>query len=555
MATFTASNNHSGQRLDQAVTDHLHDRDIARSKVQGWIKDGRVRVNGRVCPRPSRRLSVGETIQVEVPDMETQLTPEKGDLGVVHQDEQFVVLDKPAGLVVHPAPGLDSGTLVHRLLHQFPALNRLEGARPGIVHRLDKDTTGLLAVAMSEPARLKMAEDFAARRVEKTYLALVHGVPALGKGVINAPIGRHPTLKTRMAVVHKGGKEARSEYQVLWADPLARLCLLRVGIQTGRTHQIRVHLQHIGHPLLGEKVYLAIPRQTAGHPLLLSLSLSFPWASKLLTRPMLHAWRLGLPHPETREMMRFQIAPPKDFQRVMLVCSRQMQRVGLTGLPGCGKSILLDALAESGLPVWSADVAVRELYRSGQDGCELLRRRFGERFVPSKANGKANSKANGQAKGETGPVDTSALLAAMRQSPALRREVEEIIHPLAAHSLETFWQEHATGRAAVAEVPLLLESGWRLSFDVVVGLFCPEHLRRGWLEASRGWDAGVQADVESWQWSGPDKLRACGLVVENPGNLDGIRLRATALARVLQWLRRRKAHSLSRHIQDIVGEH
>jgi len=532
MLAFTVSKDRSdqrlGQRLDQAVTDHLHGRSIARAKVQGWIKDGRVRINGRVCSRPARRLVYGETVQVEVPDTETELTPEAGGLGIVHQDEHFAVLNKPVGLVVHPAPGLSKGTLVHRLLHQFPALKRLAGARPGIVHRLDKDTTGLLVIALNESTRLKLVEDFAARRVEKTYLALVHGVPSRIKDVIDAPIGRHPTLKTRMAVVQKGGKEARSEYQVLWTDPQAKFSLLQIGIQTGRTHQIRVHLQYIGHPLLGERVYSATRRQGTLD--------SLPWAAKLLTRPMLHAWRLGLPHPDSGDKVRFQISPPKDFQRVLLVCSRRVQRVGLTGLPGCGKSTLLKTLADGGWPVWSADATVRELYRPGQDGWGLLRRRFGTRFVPD----------------EAGAVDTPALLAAMRESSALRREVEEIIHPLAAHRLEMFWQEHPASRTALAEAPLLLEGGWHFKFDVIVGLFCLERLRREWLENSRGWDVSVQADMESWQWSGPDKLRACGLVLENPGDLDGMRLRAVALARVLQWLRRRKVRSLSRRIQDIV---
>jgi 23S rRNA pseudouridine1911/1915/1917 synthase len=474
-------------------------------------------------------LVKGETIQVEVPNLETKLTPEAGSLSVIHQDEHFAVLNKPAGLVVHQAPGpawgLTKGTLVHLLLHQFPTLQRLEGARPGIVHRLDKDTTGLLVVALNESARRKMAADFAARSVEKTYLALVHGVPARDKDMIEAPIGRHPALKTRMAVVHKGGKEARSTYQVLWTDPLARFSLLGIRIQTGRTHQIRVHLQHLGHPLLGDPVY-----STTQSPLQ-----ALPWADKLLRRPMLHAWRLSLPHPATGKITHFQTPPPKDFQRVPLVCSRQLQRVGLTGLPGCGKSMLLDALAENGWPVWSADAAVRELYKPGRDGWELLRRRFGTRFVPDEASA----------------VNAAALLAAMRQSSALRREVEELIHPLAAHLLEAFWQEHAASRAALAEVPLLLERGWRTGFDVIIGLFCPDRLRHGWLKSSRGWDPDVQADVESWQWSGPNKLRACNLVVENPGELNGMRRRAAALTRILRWLRRRKTRALSDHIHKI----
>lgn len=467
---------------------------------------------------------------MDIPEARTALRPETGSLGIVYQDEAMAVLDKPAGLTVHPAPGLDAGTLAHRLVGRFPALRQLDGQRPGIVHRLDKDTTGLMAVALSEQARLRLAEEFAARRVRKTYLALVFGRPGKDAGSIDAAIGRHPTVKTRMAVTVKGGKDALSEYAVLWADPKDRFSLLAVRIHTGRTHQIRVHLRHIGHPLLGDAAY-STPGAAASRR-------DLPFAGKLLQRPLLHAWRLVLPHPVSGERLRFCLPPPKDFLRVMLVCSRQVQRVGLTGLPGCGKSVLLQSLAEQGLPVWSADAAVRELYAPGRDGWELLRRGFGTRFVPH----------------EAGQVDARALLEAMRASPPLRKEVEAMIHPLAAHGLKDFWRKHAASRAAVAEVPLLLEKGWQGDVDLRVGLFCPDELRRQWLEASRGWDLRMQADVESWQWPGPDKLRACDLIVDNPGSPEGMQRRAAALTRVLRRLRRNRSHALHARLHRIFRQ-
>lgn len=524
-----------GRRLDQVIMDRVQGSGPARTWVQAWIRAGCVEVDGKTCARPSRRMAEGEVVKVSVPSGPQGLTPEAKNLGILHQDEQLAVLNKPAGLAVHPAPGLDQGTLAHRLLHHFPALKRQPGGRPGIVHRLDKNTTGLMVVALEEDARRQMIEDFAARRVEKSYLALVRGRPSKDRDVIDAPIGRHPSLKTRMAVVSKGGKSARSDYRTLWSDPQFRTSLLHVRIRTGRTHQIRVHLQHIGHPLLGDQVYSGKAGFLAPEGIMGFLKDS--WFAKMVKRPLLHAWRLGLPHPRTRAPLQFELPPPRDFVQVMLISSRQVQRVGLTGLPGSGKSVLGAAIARTGLHVWNADDAVRELYRPGQDGWELLRRRFGARFVPD----------------EAGPVDTASLLAAMRASPDLRKEVEDLVHPLVAHRLEVFWQKHAAHRAALAEVPLLLESGWRNGFDVVAGLFCPEARRRQWLERTRGWDRQAQQDVESWQRSGPDKLRSCDILLENPGTTDGMALRAESLILVLRWLRRQKARALYGRLRRLVG--
>lgn len=530
--TAVVPHNQGGVRLDQFWMGQAEDLGVARSRIQSWIKNGLALINGVPCLRPGRRLAPGERLELRAAEPASGLTPENRELRVLYHDDDLAILNKPADLVVHPAPGLNQGTLVHRLLHHFPELAEkqaggMDTARPGIVHRLDKDTTGLLAVALNEPTRLRLASTFAAREVEKVYLALVHGRPR-AQGVMDAPIGRHPTLKTRMAVTAKGGKPAHSEYTVLWTAPEGRFSLVQVRIASGRTHQIRVHMLHEGHPLLGDPTYC--PASFTGW------QDEIPGLNALLRRPMLHAWKLGLPHPRTDAPLSFTLPPPKDIIRVILTGSRTMQRIGLTGMPGCGKSLFLAELAALGLPVWSADKAVEELYQPGRDGWELLRRNFGERFVPD----------------PDGPVDKRALLNALRETPNLRRELEALIHPLAKHHMEAFWQAHRKHRVAVAEVPLLLETGWPSDFDLVVGLACDPDRRRTWLRTQRGWDETLLADMESWQWPEAKKIRACHLVVANPGTRDELALKARDLVAVLRWLRRQAVRRLLARIISLV---
>ena len=508
--------------------DRLAGQDVTRAKVQVWIKSGRARINGQACPRPSRRLAPGERLELDIPAQENELRPESRELRVLYRDDDMVVLNKPAGLAIHPAPGLASGTLVHRLLHHFPELARLPGARPGIVHRLDKDTTGLLVAALNEPARLCLTEAFARRDVNKIYLALVHGRPR-PEGTVDAPVGRHPTCKTRMAVTAKGGKPALSGYTLLWTAPEDRFSLVQVRIFSGRTHQIRVHMQHIGHPLLGDPTYCPEPFRSWQHHV--------PGLNAMLCRPMLHAWKLSLAHPRTEQPLSFRLPPPKDMMRVILVGSRTLQRVGLTGMPGCGKSLFLSDLAALGIPTWSADQAIAELYQPGRDGWELIRRCFGDRFIAD----------------ETAPVNKQALLQALRETPRLRRELESLIHPLARHHLEDFWEKNRAARVAMAEVPLLLETGWASGFDVVAGVACDPGQRRTWLREGRGWDDDLLADVESWQWAEAQKLRACNLIAVNPGTRPGLVRQAENLAKVLQWLRRQNARRLLSRTQAIVN--
>lgn len=512
----------AGKRLDVFLSGHVGE-EVSRARVQEWIKAGLAQVDGQVCTRPGQRLRGGEALRLLGRRSEACPAAEQGELAVLHRDNWLLVVDKPAGLTTHPAPSCPEGTLVNRLLHHFPELAAMEGERPGIVHRLDKDTSGLLVVALTERARLALSEDFAERRVDKVYLALVHGRPE-ERGDIDLPLGRHPTAKTKMAVPRKGGRPARSSFERLWSTRDGRFSLLRVRIFTGRTHQIRVHLAAVGHPILGDSVYG--PGPFAGW------DKDFRWARRLVVRQMLHAHHLRLAHPTDGQELSFVSVPPKDFRRLPLLLDRTVQRVGLTGMPGSGKSTLLRILAGLGVPTFSADQAVAELYAPGGDGAALLARRFGERFIAQAGPG-------------SGGVDKRALLAAMLENPGLRREVEELIHPLVKHCMERFFARHARARLAVAEVPLLVEAGWERGkeFDVVVGVAAPAYKRREWLRSERAMSEDALAGLEAWQWPEERKLARCDLVLSNPGDPDGLRREA---GRLLEDLRQGRVEGVLR---------
>ncbi|MEG6549053.1 dephospho-CoA kinase [Desulfocurvibacter africanus] len=521
-----AGPNAAGKRLDVFLGEQVGDG-FSRGRVQEWIKIGLASVDGKPWTKPSLRLRGGENVCLLGRAEGNCLTPEQGDLAVLYRDDWLLVLNKPAGLTTHPAPSCPEGTLVHRLLHHFPELAALDSERPGIVHRLDKDTSGLLVVALTERARLALAEDFAERRVDKVYLALVHGRPQ-DRGDIDLPMGRHPTHKTRMAVLKKGGRPARSAYEMLWSSRDGRFSLLRVRIFTGRTHQIRVHLAAIGHPIIGDSVYG--PGPFAGW------DKDLPWARLLAKRQMLHAHRLRLAHPADGRELVFVSTPPKDFRRLPLLLDRRVQRVGLTGMPGSGKSTLLRLLAEKNVPTFSADKAVAELYAPGGDGTALLARRFGERFMT-----------------EASGVNKRALFQAMLENSALRREVEELVHPLVKHRMELFFQAHQHERLAVAEIPLLVEAGWEQGkeFDMVVGIAAPAYKRKEWLHTERGLSEQAAAALESWQWPEERKLSRCDLIVRNPGDLPGLRAEAGILLADLRQRRARQVRELMERLDRL----
>lgn len=278
----------AGRRLDQALAELLPE--YSRSRIQSWIEAGRVRVDGAPA-RAKQKVWVGAKIDVEplAHPSEVAAAPEAIRLSIVHEDDALLVLDKPAGLVVHPGSGNWSGTLMNALLHHAPQLAQVP--RAGIVHRLDKDTSGLMVVAKTVEAQTALVRQLAARQVRRVYLAIVEGVVE-ADGRVEAPIGRHPRERTKMAVVERG-KPAVTHYRVI--ERLPGHTLVECRLETGRTHQIRVHMQSIGHPLVGDPVYGSR-------------------ASRLLFhRQALHAAELALVHPVSHEPMVWRSPLPADM--------------------------------------------------------------------------------------------------------------------------------------------------------------------------------------------------------------------------------------------------
>jgi 23S rRNA pseudouridine1911/1915/1917 synthase len=291
----------AGLRLDQALARLLPEE--SRSRLAKLIGEGHVRVDGKRAAA-KLKLKSGEAVEVALAPRieESAFRPEALALDIVHEDDDVLVVDKPAGLVVHPGSGNWAGTLLNALLHHAPALTNL--ARAGIVHRLDKDTSGLLVVAKNEPAQLALVRQLQARTVKRTYLALVRG-KVKAPGTIDAPIGRHPVHRTRMAVV-SGGKPAVTHFRVRKA--LAAHTLLECDLETGRTHQIRVHLASIGHPLEGDKVYAGRGEKQGVDP---------DRRRFAITRQALHAWKLAFTHPRTGKPVSFESPIPDDFRALL----------------------------------------------------------------------------------------------------------------------------------------------------------------------------------------------------------------------------------------------
>lgn len=289
-----------GQRLDKALADLLPD--FSRSRLQGWLRDGSILVDGD-APMPRMTVHGGERVvaRIEPEPVEPEMRPEPISLDVVHEDDDLLVVNKPPGLVVHPGAGNRDGTLQNALLHHAPDLAQLP--RAGIVHRLDKDTSGLLVVARTHRAHKHLVAALAAREVEREYEAVVYGVLTAG-GTVDAPIGRHPVDRKRMDV-REGAREAVTHYRVIRRFEAHTHVSLK--LESGRTHQIRVHMRHIRHPLVGDPVYgrrLAIP---AG------ASESLAAALRAFRRQALHARRLALRHPTTEEALEWTAPAPPDF--------------------------------------------------------------------------------------------------------------------------------------------------------------------------------------------------------------------------------------------------
>ena len=306
----------AGRRLDSVLADAVDG--LSRSRVKMLIVDGHVSLRGTPLRQPSRKVAAGESFTLIVPDA-APATPVGQDipLNVLYEDDDLIVIDKPAGLVVHPAPGNPDRTLVNALIaHCGPSLTGIGGVRrPGIVHRLDKDTSGVMVAAKTGESHASLSAQFAARSVDRAYRAIAWGVPKPPSGDIETLIGRSPRNRKKMAVVHRNGKPALTHYEterVLGPSHAPLASLLACKLSTGRTHQIRVHLTHIGHPLIGDPVYGRAPKRRRNRggdstsPEARAIMAAFP-------RQALHAFRLGLNHPATGKRLFFETKLPEDM--------------------------------------------------------------------------------------------------------------------------------------------------------------------------------------------------------------------------------------------------
>lgn len=293
---YTAEN--GAERLDVWLTEKLDG--FSRSRIKGLIEAGFITVNGKVAEKAGGKLDGGDRVVVTIPPPVPAIPePEDLPLDIIFEDEDIIVINKPAGLVVHPAPGHHTGTLVNALLHHCPTLSGIGGvARPGIVHRLDQDTSGVMIIAKSQRAMDVLTREFSSHRnLRKTYLAITHGTPVPGEGRLENLIGRSPYDRKKMSIVEKNGKLAITNYQVLKKSPA--FALVQCVIETGRTHQIRVHLASLGTPIVGDAVYGFTSRDRKLNP---------PPA-----RQLLHAWRLELKHPVSGRPFAFEAPIPAEF--------------------------------------------------------------------------------------------------------------------------------------------------------------------------------------------------------------------------------------------------
>ncbi|GJJ79791.1 ribosomal large subunit pseudouridine synthase D [Pasteurella canis] len=301
-----------GQRLDQTLAELFPD--YSRSRLKSWIEEGLVHMNGQPVSIPRTKVYGGEHVEitVEVED-DTRFEPENLPLNIVYEDDDILVINKPKDLVVHPGAGNPSGTVLNALLYHYPQI--AEVPRAGIVHRLDKDTTGLMVVAKTIPAQTKLVRDLQKRKITREYEAIACGIMTKG-GVVEQPMARHPTKRTQMAV-HPMGKPAVTHYRIM--EHFRNYTRLRLRLETGRTHQIRVHMAYIAHPLLGDQTYGGRPRppKHASEELMAVL--------REFKRQALHAIMLRLEHPITGELMEWQAPLPADFVELVDVLKADYQ--------------------------------------------------------------------------------------------------------------------------------------------------------------------------------------------------------------------------------------
>lgn len=294
--TLTTDDADGTQRLDQYLARQLPE--LSRSRIQALVKAGDITVNGKPA-KAKTPVNRGDSIEINIPEPEpAEAQPQDIPLDILYEDKDIIVINKESGIVVHPAAGNPDGTLVNAVLYHCGDLSGIGGVgRPGIVHRLDKDTSGCIVIAKNDQAHLSLTTQFAERSTEKIYLAVVQGSPKQDEGTVFTNIGRHPVNRLKMAVVNPGsGKSAITDWKILHRDPATDSSLVMCTLHTGRTHQIRVHMLHLGHPLIGDPIYAKPARQKAQ-----------------TGRLMLHAWKLAFDHPATGERVSLQAPVPPEY--------------------------------------------------------------------------------------------------------------------------------------------------------------------------------------------------------------------------------------------------
>ncbi|MGH9687027.1 MAG: RluA family pseudouridine synthase [Candidatus Acidiferrales bacterium] len=312
--SFTVENERAGERLDRFLAAELPE--LSRSRVQDLIEQGRVSVDG-ASRKPSHHLASGESVAVEIPARQAAgVEPESIPLDVLYQDEDVAVVNKPAGMIVHPGAGAPSGTLVAALLNRFGGTSGLSliggPLRAGIVHRLDKGTSGALIVALNDAAHKNLVEQFSARLVQKTYIALLHGKIKGNSGVVEMPIARDLRRRTRMTVRRREGRAARTDWRALWRA--GGFTLVETNLHTGRTHQIRVHFSALGCPVVGDTLYGAPRQERVGFAMLPELGRNF-----------LHAARVAFSHPRTRERIDVRAPVPAELRQYLAALAQAMK--------------------------------------------------------------------------------------------------------------------------------------------------------------------------------------------------------------------------------------
>jgi len=558
---FTVQMENHGQRLDVFLSAAMPD--MSREKIKKLIKADCCKIDTQIVNIAKKQLIQGQHIIFTTNiKNENYLLPEQGPIDILWQDEDIVLINKPFGITVHPCPSCTNNTLIQRVITHFPILQQQDSLRPGIVHRLDKDTSGLMIIALNERVRIDLMQSFAEHTVRKEYLALVHGIPEK-EGIITEPIGRHPKLKVKMAIVpeNKGGKAAKSKYTVLYSNYEKNFSLLAIQIFSGRTHQIRVHMAHLGHPILGDSLYCK--KKGIDEP----------------ARQMLHAWKIAFTHPSTSEYLDFCCPPPEDFSNTLSTLTKQMQHIVITGSPGCGKSSFTSYLAEQKIPTWSADSIIHNAYLPNAPAWKYLQHCYGDRFIQD----------------ESSPVNRPKLRLEMQRDPVLKYEIEQFTHKFAKQHLDEFWLEcqQRNCALAVAEIPLYLEVNWQHSYgsnvakpytknvkiadlqDLVknlpsniqttaknyndffntgigyspanptlVGISCPQNIRHQRIGPKRNWTLETLQEIESWQWAEQKKMQACHYIIDNSKDIPNLHLAGDNLLNLLAKLRKLQKFSL-----------